>query len=160
MENNFKEICPVKKMIAMLGMSKARFYQHLKNGVFPPPVYSFYTKQPFYPENLQNRCMDIRRTGIGYNGIPVLFYTPRKAENCKSEGKSNNDYREIIEALKNVNIKVTDKDIKATLRELNITTFTKGHIDGEFFKKLINYFTQRVKSESYSGPIDVSKESN
>ena len=160
MESDFKEICPVKKMIAMLGMSKARFYQHLKNDVFPPPVYCIRTKQPFYTENLQQQCLDIRRTGIGYNGIPVFFYTPRKTENYKSKEKSNNDYREIIEALKNVNIKTTDKVIKAALRKLNIATFTKGPIDGELFKKLINYFTQRVKSESNSGQIDVLKKSN
>jgi len=159
-ENDFKEICPVKKMIAMLGLSKARFYQHLKNEVFPPPVYCIRTKQPFYTENLQQQCLDIRRTGIGYKGIPVFFYTPRKAENCKSKEKTNNDYREIIEALKNVNIKTTEKVIKAALCKLNITTLTKGPIDGELFKKLINYFTQVVKSESNSGPSDVLKKSN
>jgi hypothetical protein len=143
MESDFKEICPVKKMIAMLGMSKARFYQHLKNDVFPQPLYCIRTKRPFYPENLQQQCLDIRRTGIGYNGIPVFFYTPRKAENRKSKEKTNNDYIEIIEALKNVSIKVTDKEIKAALCKLNITVLTEGPINGEVFKKLINYFTQK-----------------
>ncbi len=100
MESDFKEICSVTKMIAMLGISKARFYQLIQNDIFPPPVYCIRTKKPFYTDNLQQHCLNIRKTGIGYNGKPVIFYAARKANNNLSKEKSN-DYVEIIEALKN-----------------------------------------------------------
>ncbi len=158
MENEYSSICPVKQMIAMLGMSKARFYQHLKNGVFPHPIYCIRTKKPFYPENLQKQCMEIRKTGIGHNGLPVIFYTPLQREHGKSKDKPGRDYREIVEALKNMNIKATNKEIDSALRKLKIPPLAEGPIDSEILKKLFNYFTQRVQSESNLKLIAVSKE--
>lgn len=146
MENDFKEICSVKQLASKLGMSKAMFYQHLKKGIFPPPVYCVRTKRPLYPETLQQQCMDIRRTGIGYNGVPVIFYTTRKNETCKSQKQSNHDYKEIVEILKNMSIKVTSKEIKAALGVPSIPNVTQGTISNEIITKLFNHFTQKSQN--------------
>ena len=143
MENDFKEICSVKQLASKLGMSKARFYQHLKEGIFPPPVYCIRKKRPLYPENLQQQCMDIRRTGIGYNGVPVIFYTTRKNETCKSQKQSNHEYKELVEVLKSMSIKVTSKEIKTALGVLGIPNVTQGTISDEIITKLFNHFTQK-----------------
>ena len=41
------------------------FYQLQKKGVFPKPIYSG-PKRPYYPPYLQQKCIEIRKTGIGY----------------------------------------------------------------------------------------------
>ena len=160
MENDFKEICSVKQLAGKLGLSKARFYQHLKNGVFPPPVYCIRTKRPLYPENLQQQCMDIRRTGIGYNGLPVIFYTTRKNETCTSQKQSNEEYKEIMEVLKNMHIKVTSKEIKTALGVLGIKNVTQDTISKKVIPALSTHFATKRKLVSNCSQIAVLKASN
>ena len=47
--NDFKAVCSVTELAKNLDMSRARFYQLQKLGVFPEPVYCIRTKRPFYP---------------------------------------------------------------------------------------------------------------
>ncbi len=69
-----KTIVSVAEMARMVGLSRARFYQLVEAGTFPPPVYDVRTRRPSYPEELQNRCLEVRRRNCGVNGRPVLFY--------------------------------------------------------------------------------------
>ena len=75
--NDFKAVCSVTELAKNLDMSRARFYQLQKVGVFPEPVYCVYTKRPFYTMGLQEKCLEIRETGIGHNGRPIIFYSKR-----------------------------------------------------------------------------------
>lgn len=69
-----RAIVTVSEMARMVGLSRARFYQLQKAGVFPPPFYNPATKRPFYDESLQEVCLEVRRKNCGANGKPVLFY--------------------------------------------------------------------------------------
>ena len=60
----------------MVGLSRARFYQ-LMGTTFPSPRYTVSTKRPFYDEELQNLCLEVRRRNCGIDGKPVLFYAKR-----------------------------------------------------------------------------------
>lgn len=71
-------ICTVTDMAKQLGLSRARFYQLVNAGVFPAPVYSLWTKRPFYSPALRRQCVKIRQTGIDLKGRPVLFNAPRE----------------------------------------------------------------------------------
>ena len=64
-------------MAAVVGLSRARFYQ-LIGSVFPFPVYDIRTKRPFFPEELQAICRAVRQTNCGVDGTPVLFYSQRR----------------------------------------------------------------------------------
>ena len=64
----------VSEMARMVGLSRARFYELVEAGVFPPPVYCVSTRRPMYVEELQKTCLEVRRRNRGVNGKPVLFY--------------------------------------------------------------------------------------
>lgn len=64
----------VAEMARMCGLSRARFYQ-LIGTAFPWPVYSLSTKRPYFSEELQKICLDVRRRNCGVDGRPVLFYS-------------------------------------------------------------------------------------
>jgi hypothetical protein len=63
-------------MARMVGLSRARFYQLVRDGVFPQPIYD--KGRPVYTEELQARCLEVRRKNRGVNGEAVLFYARRR----------------------------------------------------------------------------------
>jgi hypothetical protein len=74
-----KAAVTVAEMARMVGLSRARFYQLQKAGVFPPPLYDVSTFRPVYVEELQEVCLEVRRRNYGINGRPVLFYARRNS---------------------------------------------------------------------------------
>jgi hypothetical protein len=70
-----KAVVTVSEMARMVGLSRARFYELVEAGVFPPPVYDVSTRRPMYDEKLQETCLTVRRRNCGVNGKPVLFYS-------------------------------------------------------------------------------------
>jgi predicted DNA-binding transcriptional regulator AlpA len=75
-EPQAKAAVSVAEMARMVGLSRARFYQ-LIGTTFPPPLYTEATRRPFYDEELQRVCLDVRRRNCGVDGKPVLFYSRR-----------------------------------------------------------------------------------
>lgn len=71
-----KAVVSIAEMARMVGLSRARFYQ-LMGTTFPLPRYTVSTKRPFYDEELQNLCLEVRRRNCGIDGKPVLFYAKR-----------------------------------------------------------------------------------
>jgi hypothetical protein len=72
-----KAVVTVSEMARMVGLSRARFYQLLKAGVFPQPERDAETGRPFFNEELQKACLEVRRRNCGADGRPVLFYARR-----------------------------------------------------------------------------------
>ena len=68
-----KEIVTVAEMARMLSLSRARFYELKRQGVFPEPTRRP-TGRPVYTRAQQESCLQVRRTHRGINGQPVLFY--------------------------------------------------------------------------------------
>lgn len=69
-----KAVVSVAEMARMVGLSRARFYQLMSAGTFPKPEYDERTKRPQYTEELQRRCLEVRRRNCGVDGKPVMFY--------------------------------------------------------------------------------------
>jgi hypothetical protein len=69
----------VTEMARMVALSRERFYQLQKEGVFPSPVYDIVTRRPMYTEEQQQVCLEVRRRNCGVNGKVVLFYPARTA---------------------------------------------------------------------------------
>ena len=119
---NLKPVISVIDMIKMLGLSRARFYQLIDKNIFPPPLYCPKSKRPFFTAELQQICLDIRESNIGYNGSYVLFYSPRKnsavVKNSKSSTSVNEPISELTETLKKMKLDVDVQKVKKAMDEL------------------------------------------
>jgi len=73
-ESLLKEIVTVTEMARMCGLSRARFYQLMADGIFPTPSRNEQTGRPFFDRGQQEQCLQIRRTNLGANGKAVMFY--------------------------------------------------------------------------------------
>lgn len=133
-----KAFVSVVEMSEMLDLSKSRFYALIQAGIFPKPALHQSCKRPVFDSNLQHKCLDIRRTGIGYNGQPVLFNRKRR----KSQPKPRHDrqpvaeeHREVVEAVRGLGLTTTSQDVQAALREV-YPTGTSGLDEGEVIRKI------------------------
>ena len=89
MHQQIKSVVSVAEMARMVGLSRQRFYQ-LLGSTFPLPLYWIATRRPFYTEEMQQICLEVRRRNCGINGKPVLFYCgyPPRGQKPKAKPKS------------------------------------------------------------------------
>ena len=110
-----KAAVSVTEMATMLRLSRARFYQLVESGVFPMPARDADTGRPFYTEELQRACLEVRATGRGISGKLVVFYTRRKVVKRKRVGRHDG----LIDALESLGLaSVTHAQVVAALAEL------------------------------------------
>lgn len=116
-----KAVVSVVEMSRMVGFSKSRFYVLIQSGIFPRPVQHEFCKRPVFDLELQAQCLSIRRTGIGFNGQPVLFNRKRKATANRprqSHQQATSEHAELVEALKSLGLATTAGAVKEALDEL------------------------------------------
>ncbi|MBI9060242.1 MAG: hypothetical protein JEZ01_20915 [Labilibaculum sp.] len=117
-----KPIVSVTEMAKMLDLSRARFYQLLNDKIFPQPIYDLRTHRPMYDAKLQERCLEIRNSGIGDNGHYILFYSPRKKDaqtrTSKKTTKSDLLHKEFAETLASMGLNCSVKNISLAIAEL------------------------------------------
>lgn len=75
MTDQFKAAVTVSEMTKMCSLGRSRFYQ-LIGSVFPKPTRDD-RGRPYYTEEQQRQCVEVRRRNLGIDGTPVLFYAPR-----------------------------------------------------------------------------------
>jgi hypothetical protein len=137
-----KVVVSVSEMAAALDLSRARFYQLLDAQILPQPVYDLRTRRPVYPQDLQEKCMAVRQTGIGSNGQYILFYSPRKNNGSaprKSVPKKVSKYQDIKEALKIMGLEVSDEQVSKAV----VDVFPEGienRDQGMVLRELFRYF--------------------
>ena len=141
---NYKSICSVTELAKKLGLSRARFYQLQKTGVFPPPVYCLYTKRPFYPMELQEKCLEIRKTGIGHNGRPIIFYSKRNTAAIKPNSNPEQKFKELSDTLKQMGLKINTAKARNALMSLYPGNWKKLDIDGEVIAEVYRHFQNGV----------------
>jgi len=116
-----KKAVTIAEMARTLGLSRARFYQ-LKGKAFPLPLYHPKTNRPYYPEELQRVCLEVRRKNCGIDGKPILFYAKGSAPLVRRPRK-HDEPSDLIQGLKALGLNpVTSKNVHAALKEL----FPKG----------------------------------
>ena len=115
-----KAAVTVAEMARMLGMSRARFYQLQKAGVFPFPVYDVSNHRPIYVEDAQKVCLEVRRRNCGINGKPVLFYAKNNMRapvlKAKKE-KPKANHADLIDALSSLGLDSTTSEVNEAIRE-------------------------------------------
>lgn len=99
-----KAVVSVAEMARMVSMSRARFYQLVEQGVFPSPLYRIETKRPFFDQEMQEVCLEVRRRNCGINGRPVLFYARRLgapiSEAKATPPKNSHKHADLIDGLR------------------------------------------------------------
>jgi hypothetical protein len=99
--DQLKSALSVKDMAGLCGLSRQRFAQLVKAGVFPAPLYDVATRRPFYPEDAQRTCLEVRRRNFGINGKAVLFYSRRVGPALtRPKPVKSDQYPEIIDGLR------------------------------------------------------------
>ena len=138
---NSKAVCSVSEMAQLLALSRSRFYQLLqKQNVFPQPLYDIATKRPFYPQHLQERCLQIRNTGIGDNHQQILFYRRRKKRPPARTHTVPQGYQVLVRVFDKLKIKTTPKELKAVLKELYPESLPARIDDNSVIQNLISHW--------------------
>src|SRR5471030_3118948 len=98
-----KPVVTVSEMARMCGLSRSRFYQ-LIGTTFPAPLMDK-KKRPFYSEELQAVCLEVRRRNCGIDGKPILFYARRigpaltKPRKAKAPATTNPQHTDLVEGV-------------------------------------------------------------
>lgn len=127
-QSNTKTAASVTEVARMVGLSRARFYQLQRSGIFPSPVYDIATKRPFYTEEQQRTCLEVRRRNCGVNGQPLIFYAQRsigasaaskRTKRRRSPRQSGGDNARLIDGLKALGLADPNpSQVEAAVREL------------------------------------------
>jgi hypothetical protein len=127
MADETKAVVTVSAMARMVGLSRGRFYQLQRAGVFPMPVYDLVTRRPVYTEELQRVCLEVRRRNCGVNGKPVLFYArrqpltpaPPKPRKVKARPPKADQHADLTGALQALGlVSVTAAQVAVAVKEL------------------------------------------
>jgi hypothetical protein len=145
---NLKQACSVIEMIRTLEISRARFYQLIERGIFPSPIYDLRTKRPFYNVELQQVCLEVKESNIGFNGQYVLFYSPRKnsavIKSSKKSASNDEPFVELTDTLKRMGLDLDVNKVKKAMAEL-YPNGTDGSVDqGVIIRDLFRYFKNGV----------------
>jgi hypothetical protein len=94
----------IAEMARMLNLSRQRLHQ-LIGTAFPYPIYDITTRRPFYPEDLQRVCLEVRRRNCGVDGKPILFYArrggaPSSPTRRPKKAKPNSAHAAILDAVR------------------------------------------------------------
>jgi hypothetical protein len=115
-----KAAVTIAEMARMVGLSRARFYQ-LKGKAFPPPLYDLQTLRPYYPEELQQVCLEVRRRNCGIDGKPILFYAkgPSPLVRKVPRATRTEDHGGLLDGLRSLGLSpVTNQEVNAAMKEL------------------------------------------
>lgn len=142
-----KTVVSVAEMARMVGLSRARFYQLVNDGIFPSPLYSVHTRRPFFNEEMQAVCVDVRKRNCGVNGKAILFYSarhplgqqPRPLKMPKAEPKQKNEYAALLDGLRSLGLEVTAAQVEPVVQEMfpgGIQTLDCGEVIRAVFLRL------------------------
>lgn len=124
-QESMEAVVSVRRMAELCQLSRSRFYDLIEAGVFPKPVLHPSSKRPMFDRDLQNKCLEIRRTGIGANGQPVLFNRkPRQPSRQRTPASPKQDeHTDLVESLKGLGLNTTNEIVASALAAL----FPQGH---------------------------------
>ena len=116
-----KTAVTVAEMARMTGLSRARFYQ-LLGSAFPHPVYSVSTRRPFFTEEMQEICLEVRRRNCGIDGKPILFYARRpmttatKPRPPKLQTSKSSVPEDLIDGLRSLGLTVSRTQVEDAIK--------------------------------------------
>ncbi len=118
MNDRYKTAVSVAEMSRMVGLSRSRFYE-LIGSAFPEPNRDE-NGRPYYSEEQQKLCLEVRRRNCGGDGKPVLFYAPRGTTPMATRGHRRPRSRKANDS--------RCSDILDGVRALGLTTATTEQV--------------------------------
>ena len=148
-----KAVVSVSGMAKMVGLSRQRFYQ-LMGSTFPSPVYDKNTQRPYYTEEMQQTCLEVRRRNCGVDGKPVLFYSKgsrptesRPKKRMVNKAKESR-YSVVVDSLKSLGLcSVSDEQVGEAIVELFPNT-TKGVQESELIRAVFVHLQRQNSSDN------------
>lgn len=161
----------VGELCSMLSLSKRRFYELQKAGVFPfPTAYLLRSRRPIYFADAIRACLEVRRRNVGLNGQVVLFYAarshqgpapraaaPRASAVAPSRARSASanalasqppsQHAEWIDALAALGVEASAAQVAAAVREA-YPSGTAGAEDGEVVRRLYQQIRARNRADN------------
>lgn len=141
-----KAAVSVSQMCEMCQLSRSRWYECLESGVFPKPVLHPSSKRPIYDRSLQEKCLEIRSSGIGLNGTLILFNRKQKQTGqTKSKRPTKQDQQRdslielVVEAIRSLGLNTTPQavcDAVAVLYPTGIAGQDQGDVIRKVFLSL------------------------
>lgn len=116
-----KAAVSVSQMSELCQLSRSRFYELMELGIFPKPVLQSSAKRPIYDRSLQEKCLDIRSSGIGLNGTLVVFNRKSKGQTkAKRVIKPESDIllEPVIEAIRSLGLSTTSQAVGEAITNL------------------------------------------
>ena len=117
----------VTEVARLCGMSRARFYDLIRGGVMPHPVYSTRTRRPLYTADLAALAVRVKETNVGIDGGYVIFYARRteQASTAPVKGASTSRHvppeppeplvKEMVEALRAMGVRACEEELTAAV---------------------------------------------
>ena len=121
-----KAAISVSEMAEMCLISRSRWYELVASGIFPKPTQLPSIKRPVYDRTLQAKCLIIRASGIGMNGVPVVWnrkskkvtQQKQKPPRPAPERSSDPQVETVFNALKGLGLATTLHTVRETIAEL------------------------------------------
>jgi DNA-binding transcriptional MerR regulator len=145
-----KSVVSITDMAKLVGLSRQRFCQLMRQGVFPPPDRDEVSGRPYYNSEKQQQCLVVRQTNTGINGTSILFYAKRRdtgAKRVSTQAKSRKADATIIQQLSELGVHVTMRDVEAA----TATLFPGGTISiapETHLKSLFLHFRSKNRADS------------
>ena len=143
-----KSVVTVSEMAGLCQLSRSRFYDLIEAGVFPKPVLHPSSKRPMYDRDMQEKCLEIRETGIGANGQPVLFNRkPKKGPLLlprRKAGEKKPDHADLLDALKGLGLTTTAQVVNEAVAALYPNGLT-GIDQGDVVRKVFLHLQAKKK---------------
>ena len=146
-----KAVVTVSEMARMCGLSRSRFYQ-LIGTTFPEPLIDD-KKRPYYSEELQAVCLEVRRRNCGIDGKPILFYArrlgtaPTKPKKAKAPTTANPQHADMLEGVRSLGIaSVTAADIAKALKEI-FPSGVENQDDGEILRAVFLHLKRKNRAD-------------
>ena len=155
-------ILTVTGMARLLELSRSRVYQLIDQGVFIAPIYSEGSSKPFYTAEMAKVNLEVKRTHIGVNGRPVMFYASRNnntSSNSDTTTQANNgcENSQLIHFLKAGLSSLEQKTVSDIQLKLAIDNCfpagTENIEQGEILKAVFRYLKHQ-KSTSVEKQTD------
>lgn len=138
-QSSLKAAISSGEMAELCLLSRSRFFSMVKAGVFPKPVLIPTGKRAIYDQDLQQKCLDIRRTGVGLQGHPIVFNRKLKKRFSTTKSEPKPQHAELIDALGELGLKTDAKAIASAITTLfpaGIETLDQGKVLQKLFRHL------------------------
>ena len=109
----------LQELVEILGISKATFYKHQRQGVFPDAKRTAGGRLVFDQELIE-QCQQVVRNRVGINGDPVIFQTRKSpvAATNRSPSKPTNAHDDRLKALASLGLSINQEQLEKAMREM------------------------------------------